>query len=97
VERVPSFVDGIGSNKVLAEMWPLVRDLIDDVIVVSLQEARAAVRALAIRNHIIAEGAGGVALAAALSPRCGGANVAVIVSGGNIDSSTFCDIWNQVA
>ena len=66
-------------------MWPLVRELIDDVIVVSVDEAQRAVRELALRQHLIAEGAGGVALAAALSPRCGGNRVAAVISGGNID------------
>jgi threonine dehydratase len=92
VERRPSFIDGIGSTSVLAEMWPLLERLIDDVIVVSLEEAKAAVRTLALRSHLIVEGAAGVALAAALSPRCGGRNVAVILSGGNIDPARLREI-----
>lgn len=92
VERRPSFVDGIGSNSVLDEMWPLIKDLVDDVIVVSLDEARYALRELAFRCHLIAEGAGAVALAAALSPRCGGSHVAALVSGGNIDPAVLGQI-----
>ncbi|MGH8187888.1 MAG: threonine ammonia-lyase [Steroidobacteraceae bacterium] len=92
VERRPSFIDGIGSTSVLAEMWPLLGRLIDDVIVVSLAEATAAVRTLALRSHLVVEGAAGVALAAALSPRCGGKNVAVILSGGNIDPARLREI-----
>jgi threonine dehydratase len=96
VERGASFVDGIGSNSVLQEMWPLVRNLIDDVIVVSTYEAKQALRELASRNHLIAEGAGAVALAAARSARCGGQHVAAVISGGNIDAASFCQILNEV-
>jgi threonine dehydratase len=85
VERRPSFVDGIGSNSVLNEMWPLVREVIDDVAVVSVLETRAAVRELALNHHLIAEGAGAIALAAALSAHSIGSRVAAIISGGNID------------
>lgn len=92
VERQPSFVDGIGSNSVLEEMWPLLTELIDDVIVVSIADIRAAVRALAMQSHIVAEGAGAAALAAALSARCGGRNVAAIISGGNIDMARLTEI-----
>ena len=92
IERRASFVDGIGSSCVLAEMWPLLKAIIDDIIVVSLVEARAALRELVWRNHVVAEGAGAVALAAALSPRCGGRNVAAVISGGNIDPVRLCSI-----
>jgi threonine dehydratase len=92
VERNPSFVDGIGSNSVLDDMWPLVQELIDQVIVVKLTDAASAVRDLALRHHIVAEGAGAVALAAALSPECQGQHVAAIISGGNIDAAKLCPI-----
>jgi threonine dehydratase len=95
VERHPSFVDGIGSNGVLDEMWPLVRELIDQVIVVKLEDAEKALRDLALRHHIVAEGAGAVALAAALSPQCNGKHVAAIISGGNIDPAKLCHILDQ--
>lgn len=84
VRHEPSFVDGIGSNGVLEEVWPLLRILVDDVVVVSVEQAKAALRDLISRNHLVAEGAGAVALAAAESPRCGGRNVAAVISGGNI-------------
>jgi threonine dehydratase len=95
VERGASFIDGMGSTRVLDEMWPLLRDLVSDVVVVPTQSVRGAVRELALRNHLIAEGAGAAPLAAALSDRCGGKNVAVIVSGGNLDSRHLCEILSQ--
>jgi threonine dehydratase len=92
VERQPSFVDGIGSNSVLDDMWPLLRELIDQVIIVKLADAERAVRDLVLRHHIVAEGAGAVALAGALSPECQGHHVAAIISGGNIDAARLCPI-----
>ncbi len=92
VERQPSFVDGIGSNGVLEDMWPLIKELIDDVVVVTLAETQAALRELALRHHLIAEGAGAVALAASLSERCKGSHVAAVISGGNIDPAKLCPI-----
>jgi len=88
------FVSGIGYGEVLPEMWPLVRSLIDGVITVSLSEIAAAIRLLAERNHVIAEGAGAVAVAAALSGRCEQADVCAVVSGGNLppkDLATILD------
>lgn len=95
VDRGPCFVDGIGSNCVLDDMWPLLRQLIDDVIVVSVEEARAAVRTLAATNHLVVEGAAAVAFAAACSPSFEGRNVAAILSGGNIDLRVLCGILSQ--
>jgi threonine dehydratase len=95
VNRAPSFVDGIGSNCVLDEMWPLLRDLIDDVVVVSVEQASAAVRTLAETNHLVVEGAAGVAFAAASSPDFEGRNVAVVLSGGNIDRRVLCEILSS--
>ena len=83
VERTPSFVDGMGSTRVLDPMWPLLRRLIDDVVVVSLAEVEAAIRTLAAEHHVIAEGAGAAALAAAANLPAG--NKVAIVSGGNLD------------
>jgi threonine dehydratase len=83
VERIASFVDGMGSTRVLDAMWPLLRRLIDDVVVVSLAEVEAAIRTLAAEHHVIAEGAGAAALAAAAQLPPG--NKVAIVSGGNLD------------
>ena len=84
-----SFVDGCGGKSVLPTMWPLLRNLVDESIVVSLDEIADAMRLVARQTHIIAEGAGACAVAAALSGRVGAGRVVAIVSGGNIDLSTF--------
>lgn len=92
IERVPSFVDGIGGASVFEEMWPLLSELADDVVVVTLEEIRAAMRRLARESHLICEGAGAAAVAAALHGRDGDRNAVAIVSGGNIDLPVFADI-----
>ena len=94
VEYVPSWVDGSGSRGVLAEMWPRVAPLIDDALVATLAETAAAVRLIAERLRVIAEGAGALAAAAALAGRAGGGRIVTIVSGGNIDFATFTQILN---
>lgn len=87
-----SFVDGMGSSEVLAEMWPLVKQVLDGSLVVSLRQVADAVRLLAERNHVIAEGAGAAPVAAALSGAAGEGTVVCVVSGGNIDSSKLLPI-----
>jgi threonine dehydratase len=83
VERIPSFIDGMGSTRVLDAMWPLLERLIDDVIVVSVAEVEEAIRRLAADHHVIAEGAGAAATAAA--SKVDFTPTAAIVSGGNVD------------
>ncbi len=92
VNRIPSFVDGIGGKSVLPEMWKLVRPLIRGSIVMSLREIASAVRLLAERNRVIAEGAGAAPVAAALSGKAGEGKIVCIVSGGNIDSNKLVKI-----
>jgi threonine dehydratase len=92
VEYTPSFVDGSGSRGVLAPMWPYLREALDGAHVASLAETADAVRLLAERIRVVAEGAGALALAIALSGRAGGGRIACIVSGGNIDSAVLVRI-----
>ena len=88
----PSFVDGAGGKSVLPTMWPLLKELVDDSIVVSLDEIAAAMRKTAERVHVVAEGAGATAIAAALSGRAGSGKVVAVVSGGNIDLTRFAEL-----
>ena len=90
VERRPSFIDGMGSSRVLDEMWPRLRRLVDDTVVVSLAEIAEAIRTIARDQHVIAEGAGAAAVAAAARfPR---RSVVAIISGGNIDPPVLSTI-----
>jgi threonine dehydratase len=92
VEHRPSFVDGAGGKGVLEAMWPYVREVLDGAHVVTLEETAAALRLLAERMRVIAEGAGALALAAALSGRVDGGKTVCIVSGGNIDTAVLTRI-----
>jgi threonine dehydratase len=92
VDYAPSFVDGAGSRRVLDAMWPRVRAVVDDAFAVPISDAAAAVRLLAARAHVVAEGAGALALAAALAGRAGHGKVVCIVSGGNIDPAKLAAI-----
>jgi threonine dehydratase len=88
----PSFVDGAGGRRVLDSVWPLVEPLIDDALAIPVAEVAAAVRTLAERARVIAEGAGALALAAALSGRAGTGKVVCVVSGGNINLGKLAEI-----
>ena len=82
IDFAPSWVDGAGGRALLPGMWEPARELVDEAVAVPLDDAAEAVRLLASRAHVVAEGAGALALAAALrrDDRC-----VCIVSGGNID------------
>ena len=88
----PSFVDGAGGKSVFPRMWERMKDIVAGSIVVSLEETKQAMRMMAERTRVIAEGAGALALAAALSGHAGRGPIVAIVSGGNIDLSRFCEI-----
>ena len=92
IDYQPSFVDGIGSPTVLDEMWPLVQQLLDGSLTVSIDETANALRLIAERNRVIAEGAGAVSAAVALSGQAGTGKVVCVVSGGNIDSGKLTTI-----
>ena len=93
IEYTPSFVDGAGAPVVLPQMWERAYGLLDGAHAVPLDEAAAAVRLLAERVRVIAEGAGALALAAALAGRGGAARkIVCIVSGGNIDAARLSAI-----
>ena len=86
-----SFVDGAGGKSVLESMWPLLAG-VSGSIVVALTEVARAMRLTAERGRIIAEGAAGCAIAAALSGRAGPGKIVAVVSGGNIDLQKFASL-----
>jgi threonine dehydratase len=94
IEFHPSWVDGAGGRALLPGMWEQAQELVDDAVAVALSEVEEAVRLLASRAHVVAEGAGALALAAALrrDDRC-----VCIVSGGNIDPDVYAGILSPAA
>ena len=92
VEYRPSFVDGSGSRELLPRVWEQAAALIDGAFVASLDQTAAAIRLIADRTRVIAEGAGALGLAPALSGAAGGGKLVCIVSGGNIDLAVLTRI-----
>jgi threonine dehydratase len=84
-----SFVDGCGGKSVFPRMWAIAHHLLAGSIVTTLEEVRQAMKIVAERNHLIAEGAAACAVAAGLSGKCGSGKVVCVVSGGNIDLAVF--------
>jgi threonine dehydratase len=87
-----SFVDGAGGQSVFPRMWQRMAPVVDDFLVVSLDETRRAMRLMAEKVRVIAEGAGAMPLAAALSGKAGKGPIVAVVSGGNIDLAKFCEL-----
>jgi threonine dehydratase len=92
IDYSPSFVDGAGGRGLLPTMWDRARELVDAAVAVPLDEVAAAMRLLASRACIVAEGAGALAVAAALRGDAGEGRVACIVSGGNIDAAVLARV-----
>jgi threonine dehydratase len=92
-----SFVDGAGGQSLFPRMWQRMQRVVDGCIVVSLDETRMAMRLLAEKARVIAEGAGALAVAAALTGNAGRGPIVAIVSGGNIDLKRFCEIIGSAA
>jgi threonine dehydratase len=94
IEFTPSWVDGAGGRALLPGMWERAQGLVDEAVAVPLEDAAEAMRLLASRAHVVAEGAGALALAAALrrDDRC-----VCIVSGGNIDLDVYAGIVSPAA
>ena len=92
IAHTRTFVDGIGGPRVFPEMFALAQELIDGALVSTLEEIASAIRRLVERNHVVAEGAGAAAVAAAMTGKAGGGKVVCVVSGGNIDTATLVTI-----
>jgi len=90
-----TFVDGAGGKSVFPRMWQRMRPVVEGSIVVSLDETKRAMRLMAEKARVIAEGAGALALAAALTGKAGSGPIVAVVSGGNIDLAKFSELIAQ--
>jgi threonine dehydratase len=88
----PSFIDGAGGQSVFPRMWQRMKPVLDGCIVVTLEETKRALKMMAERTRVIAEGAGAMPLAAALTGKAGQGPIVAIVSGGNIDLKKFAEL-----
>ncbi len=92
IDHKLSFIDGMGGQTVLEEIWPLLQHTVDGAVISPLDDIAAAVRTLMEAHHVVAEGAGAASVAAALSNGPSDAPTVCIISGGNIDLSVLCRI-----
>lgn len=91
-----TFVDGAGGQSLFPRMWERMKPVVDGCIVVTLEETKRAMRMMAERIRVIAEGAGALPLAAALTGKAGHGPIVAIVSGGNIDLQKFSELIGSV-
>ena len=87
-----SFVDGAGGQSVTQRMWQRMQPVVDGAITVTLDQTRDAMRLIAEKSRTIAEGAGALGLAAALTGQAGEGPIVCVVSGGNIDLKKFAEL-----
>ncbi|HEY2474421.1 MAG TPA: threonine/serine dehydratase [Candidatus Cybelea sp.] len=87
-----TFIDGSGGKSVFPRMWERMRPVVDGSIVVTLDETKNAMRVLAEKARVIAEGAGALPVAAALRQKRDCGPIVAVVSGGNIDLTTFFEL-----
>jgi threonine dehydratase len=87
-----SFVDGAGGQSMFPRMWERMKSIVDGCFVVTLDDTRKAMRLLAEKTRVVAEGAGAMPVAAALSGKAGHGPIVAIISGGNIDLQKFCEL-----
>jgi threonine dehydratase len=87
-----SFVDGAGGQSVTKRMWDRMRPVVDGSVTVTLDQVREAMRLMADKARVVAEGAGALALAAALTGEAGEGPIVCVVSGGNIDLAKFASL-----
>lgn len=92
IKMQPSFISGAGAPSVLKEMWPLINELVDDTAVTSVTNVADAIRLMFVQNRIVAEGAGALAVAAALYNKAAVGKTVCLVSGGNIDRDMMAKI-----
>lgn len=87
-----TFISGIGIGRVLDEMWPLTRELLQGTVVASVEDISNTIRLLYERHRVIAEGAGAAPVAAALAGVAGKGKVVCVITGGNLDNKYLIDI-----
>ncbi len=94
VQAEATICDGTSVPVVVDEMYPLVRSVVDRVVLVSEAEVRTAIARLALGNKLVVEGSGAMSLAAALGDQREGP-VACVVSGGSIGAGRLARILTE--
>ena len=94
IEYTSSFIESAGIPIIWPQMWELASKLLDNGLTTSVAKTASAVRLLAERNRVIAEGAGVLSVAAALEGKAGDGKVVCIVSGASIDLEKLVKIFH---
>ena len=94
IEPVATLADGVKVKDPGKLTQALLRDLLDDIVIVREAELRETLVRLALEEHVIAEGAGALALAA--GRRVAGKRKCAVVSGGNIDATVLAQLLCDV-
>jgi threonine dehydratase len=86
-----TFAEGLATRVAFELPWRMMQELVDDVVLVSEEDMRQAMVLLLEHAHVVAEGAGAAAVAAAcnMAGELHGKKVAAIVSGGNVTLDTL--------
>lgn len=93
IEAQPSICDGTAVPIIVDEMYPLLKKVIDDVVTVSDEAVKSAIRQLALKNKLVTEGSGALALAAALQiPHSERGLSVCVLSGGSIDAEKLATL-----
>ena len=96
VEEVESLADSLGGGIFLdnKHTFALIRDLVDDLVLVSEEEIGRAMAFALEAEHLVLEGGGAVGIAALLHDKAGpvGANVALVLSGTNVDTGRLLEV-----
>jgi threonine dehydratase len=92
VHQTTTIADGIAVKRPGAVTFPLIQELVDDVVTVTDAEIGQTIVHLLERQKTVAEGAGAVALAAVLAGRVSGRKVVAVLSGGNIDTPLLMQV-----
>ncbi len=94
IAPVPTLADGVKVKIPGFITRRLCTSLLDDVVIVREAELRETLVRLALEEHVIAEGAGALALAA--GKRVAGKRKCAVVSGGNIDATVLAALLSEV-
>jgi len=92
VHQTETIADGIAVKRPGELTFPLIRELVDDVVTVTDAEIGRTIVALLERGKTVVEGAGAVALAALLSGRVQARSAVAVLSGGNIDTPLLMQV-----
>jgi threonine dehydratase len=88
-ETCDTIADGLATRTPEAKNVDQIRELVDDVRLVSEEEMLFAIRHLLFEEHIVAEPAGAAATAALMQSRQSGEKVVALVTGNNIASDVL--------